>query len=115
MLGIALDQPKDEFTRDASIQRFKYTFDLACKILMRYLSTQAGIEEYNIKNVFRHAAQQHLINDVEVWFVFHKARNLTSHNSNEVTANETYEVAQRFLPEVQILLANLEQAGNDAS
>ncbi len=35
-LADALQQPKTEWTRDASIQRFEFTFELAGKTTMRF-------------------------------------------------------------------------------
>lgn len=109
-LEVAIAQPQNEFTRDATIQRFEYTYELCWKMLKRYLAKEAGIEEYNIKNLYRHAAQQDLIANTDTWFAYHSARNLTSHTYNEETAEETYDVAKQFLPDAKQLLSNLEQA-----
>ncbi len=105
----ALTQPKNEFTRDAAIQRFEYTFELAWKMTKRYLKIETGTDEYNIKNIFREAAKQGLINNIDQWFSYHKARNLTSHTYNETTAENTYQVAKQFLNDVKPLLQKLEQ------
>jgi nucleotidyltransferase substrate binding protein (TIGR01987 family) len=61
----ALAQPKNEFTRDASIQRFEYTFELCWKVLKRYIEAVAGLQEYNIKDLFRAAGKLGLIESVE--------------------------------------------------
>ena len=104
----AIALPKDDITRDASIQRFEYTFELAWKTLKRHLSIEAGIEEYSIKNLFREAARFNLINNVEIWFTYLEARNLTSHTYNENTAEETYQAAKKFAKDVAELLKKLE-------
>jgi len=103
----ALAQPKNEFTRDAVIQRFEYTYELSWKMLKRYLAEESGVKEFNIKNLFREAARQNIIENIELWFEYHTARNLTSHTYNEITAEETYEVAKRFLEDAEKLLENL--------
>ncbi len=105
----ALEEPKDEFIRDATIQRFEYSFELSWKMLKRYLTANSTEPEFNIKNIFREAARQQLINNAESWFEFHKARNLTTHTYNEDTAEETYEAAVKFLPEAQHLLSQLKE------
>jgi len=105
----ALAQPKNEFTRDASIQRFEYTFELAWKFLKRYLKQEAGIDAFNIKDIFREAAHQHLINNVDAWFEYHKARNLTSHTYCEETAEEIYRIAKQFVGDAENLLQNIER------
>lgn len=108
-LDAALAQPKNEFTRDASIQRFEYSFELAWKLLKRYFTAETGIEEYQIKNLFREAGHQNLIDNVEIWFDYLKARNLTSQTYNEKTAEETYQIAKHFAPDAKILLERLEK------
>jgi nucleotidyltransferase substrate binding protein (TIGR01987 family) len=104
----ALSQPFNPYTRDASIQRFEYTFELAWKLLQRYLKTYTTADVLSVKDLFREAARLELIDAAEPWFEFLAARNLTSHTSNENTANETYSVAVTFLPAVKELLNSLE-------
>lgn len=113
-LQSALAQPKNEFTRDAAIQRFEYTFELCWKIIKRYMKTEAGIDEYNIKNLFREAGRAGLIDNVAQWFVYHKARNLTVHTYNEKTAEETFIVVKQFALDAEKLLSALEKH-NDAT
>ncbi len=43
------------------------------------------------------AGEKQMIDDVESWFEFHKARNMTSHIYKESVAEETYEIAIKFL------------------
>lgn len=38
----ALNEPKTEYTRDASIQRFEFTYELAWNALKSYLATLAS-------------------------------------------------------------------------
>lgn len=104
----ALALPKNDITRDATIQRFEYTFELTWKLLKRHLAQEAGIKEYSIKNLFRDAAQAGLIENIEAWFAYLEARNLTSHTYNEKTANETYQAAKHFAIAAEKLLKKLE-------
>jgi len=105
----AINQPFNEYTRDATIQRFEYTFELSWKILKRHISMETGINEYTIKNIFRTAAKQGLITHVDAWFDYLKARNLTSHTYNELTADETYAFAKQFVNDADYLIAQLEK------
>lgn len=105
----ALALPKNDITRDATIQRFEYTFELTWKLLKRHLAQEAGIQEYSIKNLFRDAAKANLIENVEAWFAYLEARNLTSHTYNEKTANETYQAAKHFAVDANKLLQKLEE------
>lgn len=108
-LGDALAQPKTAYTRDATIQRFEYTFELSWKTLRRYLAEETGSDGFNIKDLFRVAGRQGLISSVDDWFGYLKARNLTSHTYNERTAEETYQVASEFFPAAAALLGELER------
>lgn len=99
----ALAQPKNPYTRDATIQRFEYTFQLAWKVLRRYLATETAVEAFNVKDVFRHAGRQDLITEVEAWFAYLKAHN----NAPFAVGEETYQLAAAFLSDAQALLDEL--------
>ncbi len=103
----ALAQPKNPYTRDATIQRFEYTFELSWKMLRRYMAMEAGVDAFNLKELFRQAGRQGIIANVESWFAYLKGRNLTSHTYNEKTAEETYNLAAAFLDDAQALLDGL--------
>ena len=105
----ACSEPVTPFIRDATIQRFEYTFEQVWKIVQRVLKTQTTASVLFAKDSFREAARLGLIDRAEPWFEFLKARNLTSHTYNESTANEAYQVAKSFLPEVEKLLGSLER------
>ncbi len=53
-LDEALSRPKDEFIRDAAIQRFELTFGLAWKVLKGYLEIQ-GLEARSPRMAIRWA------------------------------------------------------------
>ncbi len=108
-LDIATHLEKDDISRDATIQRFEYTFELSWKMLKRYFDMYSEKQSFNIKELFREAGKQGLIDDVEAWFSYHQARNLTSHTYNETTANETYEYALKFAQDVKKLLSRLKE------
>lgn len=111
-LADVLAQPYSPYIRDAAIQRFEYTFELAWKLLQRFIRTQTPINTTSVKDLFRESAKLELIRSSEAWFEYLKARNLTSHTYNEATADETYAIAKRFLPDVQLLRATLSGAIN---
>ncbi|WP_299199300.1 HI0074 family nucleotidyltransferase substrate-binding subunit [uncultured Amphritea sp.] len=110
-LANAIAQPKNEFIRDAVIQRFEYTYELAWKFIKCDLVDDVGSEAINglnRKDLFRIAADKGLITDPLPWFSYHKARNETSHTYNEKIAEETYKVALQFVIDAQYLLHKLE-------
>ena len=111
-LSVALAQPKDEFTRDAVIQRFEYTYELCWKFIRRDMMNDQGSELVNSlsrKDLFRLAADKQLIADPVPWFLYHQARNETSHTYNEKKAEETYLVAKEFCTVAKDLFSKLEE------
>ena len=108
-LAEALKQPKNTITRDATIQRFEYTFELSWKILKRYFKINNNLDIFNIKDIFREAGNQGLIENVEKWFEYLEARNLTSHTYDENTAQKVYEKAREFEKAALFLLNQLKK------
>ena len=109
-LKLALSaEPKNDLERDGVIQRFEYTFELSWKTLKRYFETTTSVEEFNIKNLFREAGKQKLIDSVENWFGYAKARNQTSHIYDQTIAGTVFEEAKKFSRDVEILISRLEK------
>lgn len=103
-----LGQPKTEFIRDAAIQRFEYTFELAWKTLKRILREQ-GLVANSPREVFRLAAQVSLIDDPKQWFAFLDDRNRTTHIYNENIANEIYAHLKIFQQHLTALMNKIRQ------
>ncbi len=90
--------------REATIQRFEYTFELSWKLMSAILKSE-GLDVYGIRNVIREAFKLKLIDDVEKWLEYAKARNLSSHIYREEVALEVYRVAKsEFVDSVSDLL-----------
>ena len=73
---------------------------------------RAYVDGISRRELFRLAAEHLLIKDVEAWWGYHRARNLTLHIYDEAVAGEVFEAATRFLPSAQRFLIALE-ARND--
>ena len=75
--------PGDEDIRDACIQRFEYTYELAFKMLKRQLEqelpTREEVDHLPFKEVIRVGAERGLIAAPERWFDYRDKRNITSH------------------------------------
>ena len=84
-LAEALAAPPSDLTRDAVIQRFEFSFELAWKSLKAYLEGQ-GSAAPNPRAALREAFAQGLIaseQDADAWMVMLEDRNLTSHTYRE--------------------------------
>ena len=93
--------------KDATIQRFEFTFELAWKTIQEYIRDQ-GFDCKSPKSCFRTAAEVGLIKNIEIWFEYLKARNLIAHTYNEKLSNEVYSEAIKFGAEVDNLLKAFE-------
>lgn len=107
----SLAVPADEELRDAVIQRFEYTYELAWKTLRRYLD-QEGVAEivtFSKRDLYREAATRGLVADPTAWFGYQIARNETSHTYNVAKAMEVHAKAVTFAVDAAQLLAELEK------
>lgn len=85
----ALAQPESSFLRDATIQRFEFTYELAWKAIKLWLESK-DITALNAKETLQGAVQQGLIQDGNSWSELHRMRNLTSHTYDEAQAIRVY-------------------------
>ena len=97
------------------IKNFEFTYELCWKFMKRWLEQVAEssfLDGMTKKELFRMAAEHHLIGNVKVWFEYHEYRNETAHTYNEETAEKVYKAARRFFKDAKAFLKNLE-AKND--
>lgn len=100
-----------EILRDSVIQRFEYTYELAWKMMRRWLEANIGagyVDGISRKELFRMATEQRLIADPLKWFRYHEARNQTSHIYDESVAQDVFSVVEDFLDDVKKFLKALE-------
>jgi nucleotidyltransferase substrate binding protein (TIGR01987 family) len=97
--------------RDATIQRFEFTFEVAWKTLKRFLEENSiePIDRLTNRQLFRLGFEQGLLRDSAAWMLYLGRRNLTSHVYSEAIAAEVFEVIPEFLEDARFLLAQLEQ------
>jgi nucleotidyltransferase substrate binding protein (TIGR01987 family) len=114
---VALDEyakdTSNEFVRDACIQRFEYCYDLAAKMIARYLSMAAAnpseVKEMSFQDKVREAYSQKLLqNSWDVWWVYRDNRNKTSHSYNLSVVLEIMQDIDSFYDEVAYLLHALQ-------
>lgn len=104
MLDNAIAVAGSPLEKTGAIQCFEYSYELAWKTMKRILAYN-GIETSSPRDAFREAARIKLITDPEVWFIFIKKRNMTSHTYNFDLAEEVFD----FLPEFQAELSQFIQ------
>lgn len=83
-----LEMPFTTIVRDATIQRFEFTFEACWKVAQHYLREKEGIDVNSPKAVARASLQQGLLSEKETHHLLKMAddRNLTVHVYNEPLA-----------------------------
>jgi nucleotidyltransferase substrate binding protein (TIGR01987 family) len=92
-LAEAAAQPETELIRDATIQRFEFTFEAIWKALKLYLERQ-GHDCGGPRPTLKKAFAENLIatpEEAELWLTMLEDRNLTSHAYDEALANRIYQ------------------------
>lgn len=89
----------DEMIKEALIQRFEYTHELAWNVMKDYAHFQGNSEVAGSRDATREAFQLHLITEAHTWMDMIASRNKSSHTYNEVTANEIYtKILMEYFP-----------------
>jgi nucleotidyltransferase substrate binding protein (TIGR01987 family) len=100
-LAEAVAQPESELIRDATIQRFEFTFEVVWKTLKLYLERQ-GHECGGPRPTFKKAFAENLIStpeEADRWLQMLDDRNLTSHAYDEALASRIYQhIVQGYAP-----------------
>jgi nucleotidyltransferase substrate binding protein (TIGR01987 family) len=114
-LARAAAAPQDEELRDACIQRFEFTFELAWKMLRRRLvldlPSAQEVDSMSYRTLMRVGAEQGLVADPTAWFVYRDKRNLTAHTYDAAKANEIASILPRFAADARRLLEALRERG----
>lgn len=109
------NQVEQNGIRAGVIQNFEVTYELCWKLMDRWLSMNLGasvVDGATRRELFRLAAEQRLIADVDVWWQYHEARNITSHIYDARKAETVYRAIADFVHDARALLKALE-ARND--
>jgi nucleotidyltransferase substrate binding protein (TIGR01987 family) len=106
-----LDMPPSVIVRDASIQRFEYSFESLWKLVKAYLSDQEGIVCNSPKRCFREALAVGLltVQEAETCLVMTDDRNLTSHTYIEAVAQSIHSRLPSYRDVMKRLLANIQR------
>jgi nucleotidyltransferase substrate binding protein (TIGR01987 family) len=101
-----------ETLRAGVIQTFEFSYELCWKFMKRWLALNVSPDAADGApriELFRLAAENRLIDSVDIWMVFHMARNKTSHTYDADIAEDVYRTAALFSPYAKGFLAQLEK------
>lgn len=111
-INASSDATHREVLRAGVIQNFEFTYELCWKFIKRWLEfniSPNSAEGISRRELFRLAAENLLIEDVENWMRFHEARNLTSHTYDQTKSEEVFAIAMSFVAEADKLLKALKK------
>ena len=101
------DTVVQEGIRAGSIKQFEITYELSWKLMRRWLNTNVapdiadGVSRHQL---FRLAAENRLIADVDVWMSYNEARNKTAHVYDRDIAALVYRTGIEFVHDARYLL-----------
>lgn len=104
--------PDDTVVRDATIQRFEYTYSLALKMLSRFVSKESKeiTHTMTFNQLIRTANQFGLLkSNLEIWDDYRQKRNSTSHTYDEAIALEVMSIVPNFKDDAEFLLGKLKE------
>jgi nucleotidyltransferase substrate binding protein (TIGR01987 family) len=108
----ALALPKTDITRDATIQRFEFTIELAWKTVARFAREQGQTVE-TPRQAFRTAFKLGWVADDTVWMAMVEDRNRTRHTYSEALADALYsrlfsyaKALRELIPQLQATVAS---------
>jgi len=104
----ALAKPEDAIVRDACIQRFEFTFEMAWKALQRYALAE-GLECVSPRDCFRAGFRLGLIDKDAHWMAMVEDRNRAAHTYDEKAANAIYRALPAYSQLLRGLLERLKQ------
>jgi len=110
-----LDEVARNAIKSGVIQHFEFTYELCWKFIKRWLEVNISptvADGVTRRELFRLAAENRLIDDVEQWMRHHDARNETLHTYDPAIAERVYAAAHEFARDARRLLEALE-ARND--
>lgn len=103
-----LEKEETDTVRDAAIQRFEFTIELAWKLTQKFLRSEEIICR-SPKECLKEAFKFGLIKDDPRWFEMLNDRNLTVHTYDEETAKEIYDRLPKYLDVLKDLLNGLQK------
>ena len=106
-----INLPYSIIVRDASIQRFEYTFEIFYKSVKEYLRLKKGIIVNTPKSIFREAFVSGLLNEEETEWLLEMTddRNMTSHTYNEETSEKIYNKLKEYCKIINIVIERIDE------
>jgi nucleotidyltransferase substrate binding protein (TIGR01987 family) len=107
----ALDAPFNDLSRDASIQRYEFSFELLWKVVQKYLKEIEGFECNLPKSCFRQIRMTLGLDEseIETCISMTEDRNLSVHTYYEEMANNLYKKFPKYLKTSQLIAKKIKE------
>jgi nucleotidyltransferase substrate binding protein (TIGR01987 family) len=113
-LAVYRRDPSQDLIRDGLVQRFEFTYEIAHKLIKRYLeqasASPAQFDAMPFQDLIRSANEQGLLlGDWRRWRLYRDMRARTSHTYDEAVALQVVAGIPEFLAEARHLCDELER------
>lgn len=101
--------------RAGVLKHFEITYELCWKLIARWLNeniSPSAADGIPKRQLFRLAAENRFIQDVEKWMQYHEGRNVTSHVYDFEQAELIYQITGDFVHDARALLRAFEAQNN---
>ena len=98
----ALAEPESAIVRDASIQRFEFTYELLWKTVKSFLEDFHGVRAVSPWQVFKEAFAIDIIDNEDIFLEMLESRNALAHTYNEAQARDIYEKCPQYLTAMEL-------------
>jgi nucleotidyltransferase substrate binding protein (TIGR01987 family) len=89
-LKVALNEEENEFTRDASIQRFEFCYELGWKLLKKVVEYEDRDLSGGPASTIKKAVEMRILDREDLWLDMHRSRNLTTLTYDQKVADDIY-------------------------
>ena len=103
----ALAEPESAIVRDASIQRFEFTYELLWKTLKSFLEDFHGVRAVSPRQVFKEAFAIDIIDNEDIFLEMLESRNALAHTYSEKQARDICEKCPQYLTAMEQTFSHL--------
>jgi nucleotidyltransferase substrate binding protein (TIGR01987 family) len=110
----ALARPEDPIVRDACIQRFEFTFELAWRAIQERARVE-GLDCVSPRDCFRTGFRLGLLRQDPRWLAMVEDRNRTTHLYDDEVARKVYRALPGYVELLKGLLARLQEVERESA
>jgi len=98
---------QSNYEKAGVVKAFEVCFELIHPILRKVLKSRGIIVSASIKEVFKTAGSENLINNLETWLEFKDKRDDTAHSYDGQIATDVIDILPNFIYELDLLIEEL--------